>query len=105
MNRGTGRRAPILPCGFKEHARTLFGICGPLRLRSITAIFQRYPMDRQDDPDATAPDAARRQALVASFGSRALEDPRYPRSICSAAAISLIEAYRPSSSPRLYRDA
>ena len=31
-------------------------------------------MDCHDDQDATTPDAARRQALVVSFGSRALEE-------------------------------
>jgi hypothetical protein len=31
--------------------------------------------------------------------------PRYPRSIFSAAAISLIDSYRPSSSSRWYRNA
>ncbi|WP_084112835.1 GAF domain-containing protein [Belnapia moabensis] len=33
-------------------------------------------MDRQDDPDVASSDDARRQALVASFGSRALEEGR-----------------------------
>jgi PAS domain S-box-containing protein len=31
-------------------------------------------MDRKDGPDATTPDAARRQGLIASFGSRVLEE-------------------------------